>query len=169
MQSGNRRDASAASGGACVLLPGRLVAIGGGRRSGGAEQKPGSSAFRSVWQHCLRVLLVSDGKGGARSVPPVRNAALSSTGGSQNGWSRKGPPKAVCSHCLQCTGTPTAPAVLTAPSLTVAVCRDGAPPPLCAPCAVPHRPQCEQLPYTQPKSPSFSLKPSPLVPSHRSC
>jgi len=40
----------------------------------------------------------------------------------------------------------------------VAVCRDGAPPPLWAPCAVSHRPQCEQLlPYIQSKSPFFSL------------
>ena len=28
----------------------------------------------------------------------------------------KGPLEAICSHCLQCTETPTAPTVLTAPS-----------------------------------------------------
>jgi len=46
-------------------------------------------------------------------------------------WVGKGPSKAAWCHSLQCTGTATAPAVLRAPSsLTLAVCRDGAPPPL---------------------------------------
>ena len=39
--------------------------------------------------------------------------------------------------------------------LTVCVPTDGAPPPLCAPRAVPHCPHCKQLPCTQPKSPPF--------------
>ena len=49
-------------------------------------------------------------------------------------------------------------------SLTVAVCRDGAPPPLCAPCAVPHCPQREGFLLTStPNLPSLSLKPLPTV------
>ena len=40
----------------------------------------------------------------------------------------KGPSKAIWSHSLHWTGTPTAPSVLRAPSsLTLAVCRDGTP------------------------------------------
>ena len=61
----------------------------------------------------------------------------------------KGPPKAAWCHSLQCTGTATAPAVLRAPSsLTLAVCRDGAPPPLWATCATASPPSVPNLlPY----------------------
>ena len=48
----------------------------------------------------------------------------------------KEPLKAIGSHPLQCTGTPTAPSVLRAPSnLNLVVCRDEAPPPLWITCA----------------------------------
>ena len=72
----------------------------------------------------------------------------------------KGPPKAAWCHSLQCTGTATAPAVLRAPSsLTLAVCRDGAPPPLWATCATASPPSVPNLlPYLQSKSPLFHLE-----------
>jgi len=67
----------------------------------------------------------------------------------------KGPSKAAWCHSLQCTGTATAPAVLRAPSsLTLAVCRDGAPPPLSATCATASLPSVPNLlPYLQAQSP----------------
>ena len=82
------------------------------------------------------------------------------------GW--KGPPKAAWCHSLQCTGTATAPAVLRAPSsLTLAVCRDGAPPPLWATCATASPPSVPNLlPYLQPQSPllqSEAISPSPIT------
>ena len=80
----------------------------------------------------------------------------------------KGPSEAAWCHSLQCTGTATAPAVLRAPSsLTLAVCRDGAPPPLWATCATASPPSVPNLlPYLQPQSPllySEAISPSPIT------
>ncbi len=80
----------------------------------------------------------------------------------------KGPSKAAWCHSLQCTGTATAPAVLRAPSsLTLAVCRDGAPPPLWATCATASPPSVPNLlPYLQAQSPllySEAISPSPIT------
>ena len=87
---------------------------------------------------------------------------------SWNGLGWKGPPKAAWCHSLQCTGTATAPAVLRAPSsLTLAVCRDGAPPPLWATCATASPPSVPNLlPYLQAQSPllqSEAIFPSPIT------
>ena len=46
---------------------------------------------------------------------PPSSAGVRSTVESQSGVSWKGPFKAMWSHSLPCTGTPTAPAALTAP------------------------------------------------------
>ena len=87
---------------------------------------------------------------------------------SQNGLSWKGPSEAARCHSLQCTGTATAPVVLRAPSsLTLAVCRDGAPPPLWATCATASPPSVPNLlPYLQAQSPllqSEAISPSPIT------
>ena len=53
--------------------------------------------------------------------------------------------------------------MLRAHPLTVGVCRDGAPPPLWATCAVPHCPYCKRILISSLKLPSLHLKSFPIV------
>ena len=66
-----------------------------------------------VFQNCGDVALRDVGSGhGGLWVGDVSGRFIEPL----NGWSWKGPPKAFWSHSPQCTQTPTAPPVLTAPS-----------------------------------------------------